>query len=279
MLGHIFKRRTSNDTNKNCKGNKKILIVDFEYLYYSYKMNFNILPETVKIIEKIVAEHSVNETYIFADLTRQELSASLSDVNPSTATVIDTGASFFQRKKSVTDFMVLDCIYRNAAKPDVSTVILVTGDGHFRFAMDYVREMGKEIVLYAVTGSVSKSLRLPDCVVHELPSEDERYRAYYRMIVLQMAFLNDKTHIIPTFLKTAESVANYNNVPRDRIMDAISKMIDYGYMYQEEQTTRFDKPIRALRVNWSLVRKDGLWSEDREHEIHRNERKSGNYYE
>ena len=267
LLNHIFKRRES----KQQTPSKTILIVDFEYLYYSYKMNFNILPESVKILERIIAENKVDETYIFADLTRSELAESLSDVKPAIATVIDTGESFFQRKKSVTDFMVLDYVYRYAAKPDVGAIVLLTGDGHFRFALDYVREMKKEITVYAVTGSISRSLRLPECEVFELPSEDDRYRAYYRMVVLQMAYLNDKTHIIPTFLKTAESVANFNNVPRDRIIDAIKKMIDCGYMYQEEMKTKFDTPIRALKVNWPLVRKDGLWSEEREQEVHRNE--------
>lgn len=271
MLSRIFKRKNINSLGVTAQKTKTILLVDFEYLFYSYRSNFNISPECEKIVDTIVHKHGVDDVYIFADLSRSELAESLGDIQSPLVRVVDTGESFFQRKKNVTDFVILDYAYRFIAKQDTRTVILLTGDGHFRFVMDYIRELGKEVILYAVSGSVSRSLRNPDVLFFELPSEEERYRAYYRMIALQMAFLNDKTHIIPTFMKTAESVAIHNNVPKDRIIDAIKMMIERGYMYQEEQKTQFDKPIRALKVNWSLVRKDGLWSEDREIEIRKKE--------
>lgn len=261
----LFKKRSLVDTAP--KPTKAMMFVDFEHWYYSYRDNFNMKPEPEKVFQTIKSQYDIDEIMVFADLTRSELQECLADLKPSMADVIDTGETFFQRKKSVTDFVILDRIYRAAAREDVGTFIILTGDGHFRFAVDYLRELGKEVIVYGVAGASSKALRMAASVFEELPMEDERYRSYYAMVAAQMAFLNDKTNVTPTFLKTAEQVAAHNNVPRDRIIDAVKKMLDIGYLYQKDQSTAYGHDIRALKANWELMIRDGIWTPEREDEV------------
>lgn len=261
----LFKRQTN--TGITVKPTKALMFVDYEYLYYSYRENFNMKPEPERLFEMIRNQYDIEEILVFADLTRSELQDSLTDIRPSIATVIDTGENFFQRKKSVTDFVILDRIYRAVKRDDIGTFIILTGDGHFRFVVEYLNELEKDVVVYGVTGSVSRVLRNIAPVFGELPDEDERYRSYYAMVAAQMAFLNDKTNITPTFLKTAEQVAAHNNVPRDRIIDAVKKMLDIGYLYQKDQPTAYGHDIRALKANWELMIRDGIWNPEREDEV------------
>lgn len=268
MLNRIikfFKKPLPADTAS--KSTKAMVFVDFEHWYYSYRDNFNMKPEPEKVFQTIKSQYDIEEIMVFADLSRSELQECLTDLRPSVATVIDTGENFFQRKKSVTDFVMLDRIYRTSVRSDIGTFIILTGDGHFRFAVEYLSELGKDIVVYGVTGSVSRALRNAAPVFEELPAEEERYRSYFTMVAAQMAFLNDKTNVTPTFLKTSEQVAAYNNVPRDRIIDAVKKMIDIGYLYQKDQPTAYGRDVRALKANWELMLKDGIWSQEREDEV------------
>lgn len=261
----LFKKQSHTDTA--LKPTKAMMFVDFEHWYYSYRDNFNMKPEPEKVFQTIRSSYDIEEILVFADLTRSELQDCLADLKPSVATVFDTGENFFQRKKSVTDFVILDQIYRAATRADIGTFIVLTGDGHFRFAVEYLNELGKDVVVYGVTGSVSRALRNVAPVFEELPAEEERYRSYYTMVAAQMAYLNDKTNVIPTFLKTAEQVAAYNNVPRDRIIDAVKKMLDIGYLYQKDQPSAFGREIRALIANWELMIRDGIWNPEREDEV------------
>lgn len=258
----LFKKQTHTDIATTPA--KAMVFVDFEHWYYSYRDNFNMKPEPEKVFQNLKGKYDIEEIMVFADLSRSELQECLSDIRPSMATVIDTGESFFQRKKSVTDFVMLDQIYRAAARSDIGTFIILTGDGHFHFVVEYLTELERNVVVYGVTGSVSRALRNVAPAYEELPAEEERYRSYFTMVAAQMAFLNDKTNVTPTFLKTAEQVATYNNVPRDRIIDAVKRMIDIGYLYQKDQPTAFGRDIRALKANWDLMIRDGIWNQDRE---------------
>lgn len=265
MFSQIFKRfTTSAKTDKTAKAKKAMLFVDFEHWYYAYKENFDMKPDLENVFSSIRNKYDVEETLVFGDFTRQELRDYIDDLESADATIVNTGETFFQRKKSVTDFVLLDRLYRAAVRADIGTYILLSGDGHFRFVVEYLRELNKEVVIYGVTGSFSRALQSIAATLEELPTEEERYRAYYKMIAAQMAYLSGQAMIIPTFLKTAEQVARRNNVPQDRIVDALKKMLDIGYLYQKEQQIALRYKVRALQANWELMIKDGIWDPNNE---------------
>ena len=242
---------------------KALMFIDYEHWYYSYRENFDMKPDIKTVFHFVRESYDIDRIFLFGDLTRSELKDSLAGITSADAEVIDTGETFFHRKKSVTDFVMLDHIYRNAVRQDVSTFILLSGDGHFRFAAQYLRDLGKEVILYAVMGSTSKALRELATDFVDLPLEDERYRCYFRMVGEQMAYLTERTSYAPTFLKTAEAVARNNKVPCDRIIDAMRKMLDIGYLTQKDQVSTYGRDMRVLKINWDKMIEDGIWDPDR----------------
>ena len=262
LINKWFKRNGKSD--ETAKSKKAIMFVDFEYWYYSYRENFDMKPEPKTIFTAVRDKYELEDILVFGDFTRTELKEYLENFVSADVTVINSGETFFQRKKSVTDFVILDRMYRAAARKDIGTYVLLSGDGHFRFVVEYLRELEKEVVVYGVVGSFSRALQTAATAIESLPVEEERYRAYYRMIAEQMAYLCEQTGIIPTFLRTAEKVARYNNAPQDRIIDAMKQMLDIGYLYQKEQKISFEQKIRALKPNWELMSRDGIWDPDKE---------------
>ena len=62
--------------------------------------------------------------------------------------------------KDFTDFIILDAIYRDAAKKDSPDVFVIfTGDAHFNLAIKYLRELKKKVIIYGVKRSLSNKLK------------------------------------------------------------------------------------------------------------------------
>lgn len=252
MLKNLFKRKE-----------KTIVFIDFEHWYYSCKNLFQVIPSLDNWLKSVPDRDKIAEIHVFGNFEHSEIGTCLNDLRKITPNIIETGTNFFMRKKDMSDFVMLDSIYQTAAeRNEFSTYILITGDAHFRSVVRYlIEKKQKQVIVYGVAGAFSKELKSAASDSFELPLDDERYLSYCKMIISNMAYVSDKESIIPTFMTTAESVAKYNRVPKDRIIDAMRRMIDDGYLYQRERYISFNHKTRVVAVRWEKVRANGLWEE------------------
>ncbi len=79
------------------------------------------------------------------------------------------------------------------------------------------------------------------------------------MIISNLNYVQDKPTIIPTFLGTVDAVSNFNDVPKEDVKLALSRMMEKGYIYQKEFNVTFTKRVRSVAVNWDKLIEDGLW--------------------
>lgn len=135
----------------------------------------------------------------------------------------------------MTDFVMLDYIYQNVtSRNDVGTYIIFTGDGHFQSVVKYlVQKRHKKVVVYGVTDTFSKRLQGVASDIRLLPDEEELNNSYMRMIVSNLAHVETKANIIPTFWGTIEAVSKRNNVPDDRVKATLLRMMANGYVFQK----------------------------------------------
>ena len=68
-----------------------------------------------------------------------------------TKNIIHTASDKEGVDKDFTDVIILDAIYRSAAKKDKTKVyVLFTGDAHFTKVAEYLKEIGKKVIIYGV---------------------------------------------------------------------------------------------------------------------------------
>ena len=164
---------------------------------------------------------------IFADFSSPGIGEELAKLRNITNTIIETGTATQYRKKDMTDFVMLDYIYQNVtSRNDVGTYIIFTGDGHFQSVVKYlVQKRHKKVVVYGVTDTFSKRLQGVASDIRLLPDEEELNNSYMRMIVRNLAHVEAKANIIPTFWGTIEAVSKRNNVPDDRVKATLLRMM------------------------------------------------------
>lgn len=123
-----------------------------------------------------------------------------------------------------------------------------------------IQKLNKKVVIYGVRDSVSKQLRAVASECYMLPTDAETLRGYYEMIVSNLAYVSEKSNIIPTFNGTVSAVARHNEVPEELIHAALQEMLDKGLIYQRLQRVAFNKEVKVVAANWEELAKQGLWS-------------------
>ena len=114
---------------------KAIAFVDFEYWFYSYRDLLHISPNVPKWASEITEQYHVSDIMVFADLSYPKIQQEAQQLRTVTNTIIDTSNLTPEHKKNMTDFIMLDYIYQTAIeRPEITTYILFTGDGHFQSA-------------------------------------------------------------------------------------------------------------------------------------------------
>ena len=240
---------------------KAIAFIDYEYWFYSYRTRFGITPDPSRWLEDIKNSYDVTQVWFFGDFSNPALREEVGNIRCVTNNIIETGNTYHNKKKDMTDFVMLDYIYRAADENrKVRTYLIFTGDGHFQSVVKYLRDRKKKnVVLCGIRDSMSRQL---ESVASELilyPKADVKFRKYAEMIVSNMAYVSDKDSIIPTFWGTVEAVVRYNNVPKEAVVDTLRKMIDIGYLVRKERAIRFHKTVTILTANWEKLIKDGYW--------------------
>ena len=102
--------------------------------------------------------------------------------------------------KDFTDFIILDAIYREAAKKDSPDVFVIfTGDAHFNLAIKYLRELKKKVIIYGVKRSLSNKLKSSANSYVEMPRTNQEQHYYYDAILKSLYILKKRRkwqHII-----------------------------------------------------------------------------------
>lgn len=243
------------------KGSAAMVFVDYEYWFYTYKNSVGIRPDPQSFRNALNKEFDVSDIMVFGDFSSQELGAELRSLRSITNTIIETGNTFFQRKKDMTDFVMLDYIYRcEDDNKNIGTYIIFSGDGHFQSVIRHlVQRKKKRVIVYGIKDSVSNQLADVASEVRYLPVNTELKYAIYRMIASNMAYIKDKPQVIPTFNSTIDIISGRKGINRESVRECVSDMMQRGYLYQKNVPMNEGRVVKVLEADWDLLARDGIW--------------------
>lgn len=237
---------------------KAIAFIDYEYCFYSYMDTHKIKPCPVIWKKKLEEKYELSDIMVFGDFTQKEISEELRKLRSITNTIIETSNVFLERKKDMTDFIMLDYIYQSVeSRKDVDTYILFTGDGHFQSVVKYLRQKKKTVIVCGIRETMSNQLRSVASEIADLPIEEERYVNYYKLIASNMNYVEQFPKIVPTFMRTVENVARKNNLPEELVADVLRRMIQKGYITKKVKRMS-NGDVRYLEACWDKMIEDGI---------------------
>ena len=238
------------------------VFVDYEHWYYGYNNIFSMKPNVEEWYEELTEEYSVKNIVFFGDFHGNSIEKELPRLEKITKNVVHTASTKDGVDKDFTDFIILDAIYREAAKknsPDV--FIIFTGDAHFNLAIKYLRELKKKVIIYGVKHSLSNKLKSSANSYVEMPRSKQEQQYYYDAI-LNSLYIVKKRRKMATYGKTIESVSAHSGVSKERIQAALNDLMNNKYLNLEEIKYHGKKP-KILTVDWERVEQDGLWEKNK----------------
>ena len=219
-------------------------------------------PNVEEWLEELKGEFRLKDLYVFGDFSEPNIEQDLNRLKKMTSGVVHTASDKTGVDKDFTDVIMLDHIYRYAAKkksPDV--FILFTGDAHFLKVAEYLKELGKKVIIYGVKFGFSNHLKSVSTSYVEMPRQSQEKDHYNELIFASLSRLRHKPRTLVTYWKTINSVSDYNRVSKDRVKMALDGLLKQKYISKQEQVGYNGKVVDALRVDWDRVERDGLWSE------------------
>lgn len=244
------------------KAKKAIVFVDYEYWFYSYKTLYGMQPNPKELRAMLEQNYDIEDIMVFGDFSSPGMEAEPGKLRNITNAIIETGNSFNRHKKDMTDFVMLDYIYQyDVQNPKVGTYIICTGDGHFQSVIKYLVQK-KNVVVYGVRNSISRQLRDVATQVVQLPGEAELERYYYNLIIKNMEAVSTNPRVTPTFMGTAENVANRHQVNIDEVKNVLAKMLEQGYLYKRHKYMGNKKCVKVLAADWDKLREAGLYGSE-----------------
>lgn len=163
-------------------------------------------------------------------------------------------------KKDFTDFILLDNIYQKAlSSEDIKVFILFSGDGHFSSVASFLKNFyHKEVVIYGIKDSFSKSLQETASRTVTLPTEQDIHGSFYQLI---FEYLKESPQ--PTFNDAAENVLKKcKGATKQQITDSLKKLMENDYISERTLHVRGKsgavKKQLNLFVDWDKVQKSGI---------------------
>ena len=101
--------------NKSGKHSAAVF-VDYEHWYYGYNNIFSMKPNVEEWYEELTEEYSVKNIVFFGDFHGNSIEKELPRLEKITKNVVHTASTKDGVDKDFTDFIILDAIYREAAK-------------------------------------------------------------------------------------------------------------------------------------------------------------------
>ncbi|MDD4122226.1 MAG: NYN domain-containing protein [Eubacteriales bacterium] len=250
---------------KNDRLSAAVIFVDFEHWTISLSNLFGLRPNVQGFYDTVSKRFSVKKIMVFGDFSNDILNTEKDRWNDIPCEIIDTQNESLY-KKDLTDFVMLDAIYRQVqSDKQCKNYILFTGDGHFSYASKYLREQKKNVIIYGIRNAFSGRLKDEADESIELPSEIDEKERYFRLIIDNFNYIynNDNSRILPTFRSTAAVISARNNIPEERIREALQELLDRGILYKSLTRVDYANTIKILKVEWKKAINAGLWSADR----------------
>ena len=245
---------------ENEKKEKVIVVVDFEHWFYSLKKLYHLKPDIVSWKKQLEEKYDIQDFMVFGDFSYPEIKAELPKIRRVTNTIIETEQSIGESKKDMTDFIMLDYIYQLVSKErKVRTYILFTGDAHFQSVVKYLQQKKKTVVVYGIKNAFSTQLKEIASEAVELPATEEVIQSIYPLVVNNLAEIEDKEKIIPTFSSTARWLSKEHDISEDLIKTALSEMLNKGLLSLKNRRVEFNKFVKVLSPNWEALEQAGLW--------------------
>ena len=232
--------------------------MDYEHWFYSMKKLYNALPAVDRWIIELQTKYRIDEMMFFADFSDIEIYREVDKLRRVTNYIIDTSCS--PKEKDDTDFIILDFIYRKAAAAGKrDAFVIMTGDGHFAYAIRYLVQSGHETAVYGVKAATSRLLKEQATWYVELDGEEivEQYFPYIMEYMWNLE--HGYRRIQATFLKTAEMIAEKYTLDIDVVKQAIAVLKAKGCIYDKsERSMNHGKMISAMYVDWQSAEREGL---------------------
>lgn len=249
-----FLKKKDNGKRRAC------VFVDYEHWYYGYNNNFHMKPNIEEWIQELQQEFTVTNLYIFGDFSEKKMGKDMERLKKLSTHVIHTASSKDGVDKDFTDVIMLDHIYRSAAKSDAEDVyVLFTGDAHFLKVVEYLRELKKKVIIYGVKFGFSNALKSAATSYVEMPRQSQEKNYYYDMILTSLARLRYRPKTMVTYWKTVQSVADYNRVPKERVQHTLDDMIKQKFIRRNEVQGRGGRTVQKLEVDWKRLADEGIW--------------------
>ncbi len=245
------------------KPSRAMVFVDFEYWYYSLREPNPTLPDVQGFATEVFEKYNPKDIMVFGDFTCEPIKSQLRVLRNLTNTIIETGNTVKLNQKDMTDFIMLDYIYRCVDEQrDVDTYVIYTGDGHFQSVVKYLTQKKKRVVVYALRGSCSRQLEqvAPEII---LTTVDEQYQnAIFTAIARNMKYVENKPGIIATCRSTLDAMTVGKKYGRDELETAINRMLQEGLLYQEDACFG-SKTIKVLRADWEKLYSAGIYRKNK----------------
>lgn len=238
---------------------KAVAFVDYEHWYISLKNNFGLQPNIKGWFEDLNKQFNLVDVSFFADFSHKSLADEIGRIRPYSNKIIDT-RNPYGVKKDFTDFIILDNIYQKAlSSDDIKVFILFSGDGHFSSVTSFLKNFyHKEVVIYGIKDSFSKTLQETASRVVILPTEQDLHGSYYRMIFDYLKESPDPTfdNAVATIVKKSKGAT------KQQITASLNKLIESDYISERKLNFRgkngAHKKQLNLFVDWEKVQKSGI---------------------
>lgn len=238
-----------------------VAFVDYEHWFYGYSNKFQMKPNVKEWLKELKTDFKVKDLFIFGDFSEPNMEQDMSRLKKITSGIVHTASEKNGVDKDFTDVIMLDYIYRYAAKKKSPKVyIIFTGDAHFLKVAEYLKELGKKVIIYGVKFAFSNTLKSVATSYVEMPRQSQEKDYYNDLIFVSLNRLRKKPKTLITYWKTVNSVADYNKVPKERIRHALDNLVRQKYITEGEQIGYNGKVLDVLVVDWDKVKRDGIWN-------------------
>ena len=242
---------------------RAVAFVDYEHWFFSLKTDYATKPDVQAWAKEIREQYKVERLLFFGDFVQPILHNEITRIRAVTNEIIETQFGLpGSHKKDMSDFVMLDYIYRAAAdRHSPRTFILFTGDGHFAPAVRcLVQDLRKNVILYGIRGSVSNFLKDAASECREFPDEEAQMRIYWQLIVDYFDEMAERRpNALLTFLRVANDVAAKHNLPMQNVEDAFSEMVRNGWFTQKMHSFPNHQSIRIVVPEWDKLIEAGLY--------------------
>lgn len=230
--------------------------VNYEYWFFSYKNKFKMKPNLEEWYQELIETYSVEKIMFFGNFGLHAMAKELSRLEKITDSIVNTANREIDKDKYDTDALILDSLYSQAAKRKGPNVfVLFVGEGHFETVIQYLKEQGKQVLIYGVKKCFSEKLKSCSSFYVEMPRRMQEQQYYYDLIFKY--FKNIPLEGAGRVCNIVKSVAKNSKIREKKIKAAFDELVENGYIIKEGE----ERQCYSLHVNWYESIKDSLCRE------------------